>query len=251
MTAQGRARYHIRLLGTWGLTESGSPVSIPSSGRRLVAFVGLNGSVSRPHTAGTLWPDVAEQRAHGNLRSAVWRVARAAPHLLVTNADGLGLDPAATVDVQTVRDMFARFLYEDPDDEFDYRDWSDSLISDLLPGWNDDWVIVERERLRQMRIHALESLAHRLGSQQRYAEGMEVAMAAVAAAPLRESAHREVIRIHIAEGNMADALQQFEVCAQLLRSDLGLEPSDRMIDLMQPVLDETYVRVPRSDDHSA
>ena len=46
-----------------------------------------------------------------------------------------------------------------------------------------------------------------------------------------------VIRLHLAEGNVAEALRQFEVCAQLLRSDLGLEPSDLMVDLMQPVLD--------------
>jgi hypothetical protein len=43
--------------------------------------------------------------------------------------------------------------------------------------------------------------------------------------------------LHLAEGNVAEALRQFEVCAQLLRSDLGLEPSDLMVDLMQPVLE--------------
>jgi hypothetical protein len=46
-----------------------------------------------------------------------------------------------------------------------------------------------------------------------------------------------VIRIHLAEGNLAEALRQFEVCAQLLRQDLGLEPSELMIDLMRPVID--------------
>ena len=228
--------YHVTLFGTWRLTRDGESISMPSSAQRLVAFVCLNDSPSRSYAAGTLWSEVTEQRAHASMRSAVWRVARAAPGLLVTQDDRLCNGPGVTMDVQDLRDIFVRFL-DNPGDDFDYSQWSDALTGDLLPGWYDDWVLVERERLRQMRIHALESIARRLGNQHRYAEGIEVGMAAVAVAPLRESAHREVIRIHLAEGNVAEALRQFEVCAQLLRSDLGLEPSDQMLDLMQPVLD--------------
>ena len=127
-------------------------------------------------------------------------------------------------------------MVDAPDDPVDLDAWWPWLNGDLLPGWYDDWVLVDRERLRQMRVHALESMARGLGEQHRYAEAIEVGMAAVAAAPLRESAHREVIRIHLAEGNVSEALRQFEVCAQLLRADLGLQPSERMIDLMQSVV---------------
>ena len=228
--------YEVTLFGTWRLSRDGMALSIPSSAQRLVAFVSLNDSPSRSFAAGTLWPEVTEHRAHASLRSAVWRVAKNAPGLLVARDDRLALADGVTVDVQALRDIFVRFL-DDPGDDFDYSRWSESLTGDLLPGWYDDWVLVERERLRQMRIHALESMARRLGRAHRYAEGIEVGMAAVAVAPLRESAHREVIRIHLAEGNVAEALRQFEVCAQLLRADLGLEPSEQMIDLMQPVLE--------------
>jgi DNA-binding SARP family transcriptional activator len=228
--------YRLNLCGTWRLSQDGRVVAMPSSAQRLVAFVSLNESMSRAFAAGTLWPEVTEQRAHASLRSAAWRASRTAPGLLVAQGDRLGLGDDVAVDVQELRSIFARML-DDPDKDFDLSAWSDALTGDLLPGWYDDWVLVERERLRQMRIHVLESIARRLGDRHRYAEGIEVGMAAVAIAPLRESAHREVIRLHLAEGNVAEALRQFEVCAQLLRSDLGLEPSDLMIDLMQPVLD--------------
>jgi DNA-binding SARP family transcriptional activator len=227
----------LRLCGSWKLTSDGQPVSMPSSAQRLVAFVSLNESVSRSFAAGTLWPDVTEQRAHASLRSAAWRATRGAPGLLVTEGDRLSVSDDVEVDAHQLRGIFSQLLVASDDHCFDDLDWAEILAGDLLPGWYDDWVLVERERLRQMRIHVVESLAHKLGSQGRYAEGIEVGMAAVAMAPLRESAHREVIRLHLAEGNVAEALRQFEVCAQLLRSDLGLEPSDLMVDLMQPVLE--------------
>jgi DNA-binding SARP family transcriptional activator len=228
--------YRVTLCGTWRLTRDGELLSMPASAQRLVAFVSLNESLSRSYAAGTLWPDVTEQRAHASLRSATWRASRTAPRLLVPQGDRLSLGEDVEVDVRELRSIFSR-LHDETEAQFEYSECADALTGDLLPGWYDDWVLVERERLRQMRIHMLESIAHRLGEQHRYAEGIEVGMAAVAMAPLRESAHREVIRLHLAEGNVAEALRQFEVCAQLLRSDLGLEPSELMIDLMQPVLE--------------
>jgi DNA-binding SARP family transcriptional activator len=62
--------------------------------------------------------------------------------------------------------------------------------SDLLPGWYEEWVIFERERLRQRLLHAMESLVRRLISHNRLADAVQVAVTAVGVEPLRESAQR-------------------------------------------------------------
>jgi DNA-binding SARP family transcriptional activator len=66
----------------------------------------------------------------------------------------------------------------------------------LFPGWYDDWVLLERERLRRLRLHALEVLADKLVREGRYGEAVQATYAAVRTEPLRESAHRAVVRVH-------------------------------------------------------
>jgi DNA-binding SARP family transcriptional activator len=243
-----RPGFNLTLLGGWQLSRGHEVLRIPASAQRLIAFVSLNDHVSRAYVAGTLWPEVSEQHAHGSLRSTIWRTSRSCPGLLIINGETLAVADEVGVDVRELRRLFTGMLSSTRDGtanpgSADGRplpkitalpDW---LWGDLLPGWYDDWVMLERERLRQMRVHALEAMARTLAEQGLFAEALEVGMAAVGVAPLRESAHREVIRIHLAEGNLAEALRQFEVCAQLLRSDLGLEPSELMIDLMRPVVE--------------
>jgi DNA-binding SARP family transcriptional activator len=106
---------------------------------------------------------------------------------------------------------------------------------DLLPGWYEDWVLVERERHRQLRLHALEAICHHLTDLGRYALALEAGMAAVACEPLRESAQREVIRLHVAEGNTVEALRQYRSYARLLADELGARPSPSMDRLLHGV----------------
>ena len=54
---------------------------------------------------------------------------------------------------------------------------------------------------------------------------MEAALLAVAAEPLRESAHRALLQAHIAEGNMGEALRDYGRYRDLLRRELGVAPS--------------------------
>ncbi len=103
-------------------------------------------------------------------------------------------------------------------------DWS-SAVADLLPGWYDDWVIFERERLRQRMLHALEVLSCRLRATGRYGEAVKAAMDAVAVEPLRESAQRVLAEAHIAEGNYIEARRTFMTYRDLTRRELGVEPS--------------------------
>jgi DNA-binding SARP family transcriptional activator len=106
------------------------------------------------------------------------------------------------------------------------------LRGELLPGWYDDWVLLERERLRQLRMHALEAMADRLMAAGRCGDAVQAAYVAMQAEPLRESAHRTLIRVHLAEGNLIEAVHAYESFRALLADELGVAPSQLMRDLV-------------------
>jgi DNA-binding SARP family transcriptional activator len=110
------------------------------------------------------------------------------------------------------------------------------LMLDLLPDWCDEWLLVERERFRNIRIHALETLCERLTAAGRYDLAVESGLAAAAAEPLRESAHRCLIKAHLAEGNRSEAIRQYRRLCELLRSELDVGPPEDLTLLMRSVL---------------
>jgi SARP family transcriptional regulator, regulator of embCAB operon len=103
-----------------------------------------------------------------------------------------------------------------------------ALSADLLPDWYEDWALIEAEDWRQLRLHALDALTERLIAQGRYADATSAALAAVKAEPLRETSHAALIRVHLAEGNRAEALAAFERYRALLQAELGVAPSTRL-----------------------
>jgi DNA-binding SARP family transcriptional activator len=111
-------------------------------------------------------------------------------------------------------------------------------IGELLPGWYDDWVLFERERVRQLHLHILEAVAEALSASGRFGVALEAGLRAVQVDPLRESAHRLVMEIHLAEGNIWEALRRYEECSRLLWKELRVAPSGRMRELVQAVTEQ-------------
>ncbi len=108
-----------------------------------------------------------------------------------------------------------------PDTPADHRPEVGLLGADILPGWTAAWIAVERERFRQIRLHALEELSLRLTAAARYEDAIEIAQSAVRTAPSRESARRVLIEAHLAQGNIAAAVAQYDEYQELLRSSVG------------------------------
>ena len=104
---------------------------------------------------------------------------------------------------------------------------------DLLPGWYDDWVIFERERIRQRLLHAVEALSRRLVETDRFAEAVDAAVSAVSADPLRESANRVLMEAHLAEGNLIEAHRTYKRYRDTVRRELGVEPGEQLTSLLQ------------------
>jgi DNA-binding SARP family transcriptional activator len=198
--------------------------------QRLLAFLALQGPAPRCAVLGTLWPDVTESLGRGSLRTAMWRLHVGAPRLIQALGDMLVLRPDAQVDIHALN-YSAQVILGQASQAPVGRVVLDAR-GDLLPGWHDDWVIFERERLRQLRLHALDALAGQLTVRGRYAEALEAAMESTRIEPLRESANRMIIAIHLAEDNVAEALRHYGLFRDLLGAELGIEPSARLTSML-------------------
>jgi DNA-binding SARP family transcriptional activator len=223
----------LRLLGGFELRRDGRPRSLPLSAQRVAAFVALHpGPVQRIYVAASLWPDSREDRAHASLRTALWRLGRVGGPVLTATATQVAVAPTTAVDVHEAAARAKRLVRgTGPPDPNDLARLCD--VGEVLPDWYDEWVLFERERFNQLRLHALESLCEECVRRGRFGEASEAGLAAVAAEPLRESAHRAVIASHLAEGNPADAIRHFNLYRALAQDRLGLEPSARMLDLVR------------------
>jgi DNA-binding SARP family transcriptional activator len=222
------------MLGGFRLSVDRDEVVLPTGGQRLVALVALRGRVSRSRLAGTLWPDTNEDRAMASLRTGLWRVNRVAGRLIACTAGTVGLGVGVDVDVYPVmRDARAALRAGLSTSVGDIVE-KIADIGELLPEWEDEWLIADRERLRQMRLHVLEVAAERLTHSGQHGLALEAAMAALRIDMLRESAHRIVIKIHMAEGNIAEARRAYDRCHQLLLQELGLEPAAATAEILTP-----------------
>ncbi|MFL6139698.1 MAG: BTAD domain-containing putative transcriptional regulator [Frankiaceae bacterium] len=196
---------------------------MPQAAQRLVAYVALQGGAHRSQVAGMLWPEVNDAHADGSLRSTMWRVNKQVPHLLRDVGGTLVLGADVTVDIVEFTTNARRLTTTS--NVMAQQEMLAHRGGELLPGWYDDWVVFERERLRQLRLHALDALADRLCDLGRYADALDIALEAVSSEPLRESAHRTIVRIHIAEGNAVEAVRAYRTCRRLLAAELGVAPS--------------------------
>jgi DNA-binding SARP family transcriptional activator len=218
----------LTLLGGFELICDGAPVAMPLSAQRVIAFLALSGRPqARAYVAGRLWTRTSEARAASAMRTAVWR-AGVQGVVLRCDAGALALNAAVEVDVDTLARHAGAVIGGDVEDADLDRLMVLRDAGELLPGWYDDWVLVEQERVRQLRVNALERLCHALSAAGRHADAAQVGLAAIACDPLRESAHRALVAAHLAHGNAADALRQYAICRDLLARDLGLAPSAQL-----------------------
>jgi DNA-binding SARP family transcriptional activator len=230
-------RLEIQLMGRFRLSTGLTSLALPTSATRVVAFLALHPvGHQRSHVAGQLWPDVTEQRARANLRNAVWKTNLAADGLVEGDTETIRLRENVVVDIARLRTT-ARELLE-RSGPIDDPISPDIFAEEMLLGWDDDWALFERERIKQLCLHALESLSLLQLEAGAPAAAIDAALLAVRLEPLRESAHRAISRAHLAEGNVAQALRQFDTYRKLVRDELDLLPSaayHQLLGLRPPV----------------
>ena len=227
----------LSLLGGFELRCTGRDVAVARSGQRLLALLALQARpLERCWVAGTLWLDATEERAGASLRSALWRLPQPGGTAVVeATTTHLRLARDLAVDVQELTGLAQGLELPTARAGDDHLDPS-VLASDLLPDWYEDWVVLERERYRQLRLHALEALSARLTEAGRFGAAVQAGLAAVAGEPLRESAHRTLIQAHLAEGNPGEAVRQYHLYRRLLATELAIDPSPAIRGMVQPLL---------------
>ncbi len=260
----GTPYLHIRLLGPIEVTlragapypgtaedrgqaESDAVVPAPSSptARSLLAYLILHHDrrIPRDRLLGLFWPERADIRARRALSHALWQIRQAlgpAADRLVTEGDAVAFAMQADdwLDVETFEEQVCKYTSRQVSNALP----SHSLVSlstcllelseavaiyrsDFLVDIYDDWALVERERLRELYLRALEQLIalhKQRGDDER---ALNYAQRLAATDPLREAAHRELMRIYHLLGRTRAALQQFHVIRDLLADELSVEPS--------------------------
>ena len=225
----------LTLLGGFGLYVGCETVALSHAPQRLLALLALNGpTLRRGYVAGLLWGDSTETRANGSLRSALWKLRVDGLRVVAAHGDSLMLAPDIDVDVKRVTSLarevvvggFAAetFALLEPD-----------FSAELLPGWHDEWVVGARERHRQLSLHALETLCEHLTRIGSYGAAVLAGLAAVDREPLRESAHRALIKVHLAEGNAGEAIRRYRQYETIAARDLGVGPSAMMRSLLSEI----------------
>jgi DNA-binding SARP family transcriptional activator len=222
----------LSLLGGFELRQAGRVVRLPLSAQRLLVFVALQEHpVRRAYVAGQMWTESTQEHANASLRTTLWRL-REPGRLLERRGGEIQLGPDLAVDARELAARAERALAHRTTDD-DVRRLTHA--GDLLPDWYDDWLVVERERIRQLRLNALEAICADFAARGRFAAALDAGLAAVTAEPLRESAHRAVIDIHLARGNAAEGLRQYHLYRRLLRDELQLVPSPAMRALVESI----------------
>lgn len=229
MATRHQGMASLELLGCWRLVVDGDVLAIPGRDQRVIAAVALLDPRPRSLLAELLWPDVSHAHACANLRVNLSDIRRRYPDLLASS-DPLALAPTVAVDV-----AFARILptiIEHGASRSQLWEWLEfSRRAELLPGWFDSWLEFEQERVRQVRLVALEGLGRQfldIGD----AEGAHAAAAiALADEPWRETSYELLMRAYLLEGNRALALRVYESARSKLLRELDVEPAPMLTSL--------------------
>lgn len=223
----------ISLLGCWRLHDGEQPVSVGSREERVTALLALRGPQTRIAIAGTLWPDSTESRARANLRTSLQRLRGIGGGLVATTRTALALSSNVTVDVWDLADCLD---HVERGRDVSAAQAPEVLAAlegpDLLPGWYDDWVLFERERLHHRRIRALDKLGRDLLDGGQVTLAVRVAEEALALEPLLESSATLLVRAHLASGNHSAAVSEFDRYRQRLVKELGITPGRTLTELM-------------------
>jgi TolB-like protein len=238
------AGLHIALLGGLDITggEASARASLTRKSRALVAYLALRGAggQSREKLADLLWGNSAEEQARANLRQTLSLLRKAlngdGAGYLVTDGDQISL-AGADIDLDVAN--FERLVDEATPDAL--KRAAALYKGDLLDGFSlkedsfEAWARAERERLRLRASDALTKLiAHcdEVGDTERC---VETAARLLTLDPLREAAHRILMRAYAAQGRQASALKQFENCRDILKRELGVEPEPETVALYRDI----------------
>src|SRR6266851_1473061 len=240
---------HIRLLGDFSLIYSDQQVTSLNITRlrSLLAYLVLHRDVpqQRQHLAFLFWPDATEAQARNNLRQLLHQLRQALPaveQFLTADTHMLHWHPVTPchLDVaefeQTLTLADAATRHNDQHALQAALEQADSLYrGELLPGCYDEWILPERERLRQRHLQVLEHLLRLFEGRGDHVTAIRYAQRLLALDPLSEDLYRHLMRLFALNNDRASALHVYHTCVTTLQRELGVDPD--------PATREAYERL--------
>jgi DNA-binding SARP family transcriptional activator len=233
----------IYTFGGLRIERDGQPVQLsPKKARDLLAYLITFRDRSHPRAvlAGTLWPDLPETKARRRLSDTLWRIRDALGDYVETDRERIWLNTDAIhwLDV----DVFERWLQEmegtakSGDAHLpDLASFTQLYLGPFLDGLYDDWVLLERERLRERWLVLLEQLAESYRAAHQPEAAIEAARALLQADPWHEPGVRLLMALLSDRGRAGEALQVYlDLCASL-QTDLGIAPTAETTELYRAV----------------
>jgi DNA-binding SARP family transcriptional activator len=225
---------HLDLLGGFELRLGARRLDLPCAGERLLAFLALaTRRLNRGYVAGKLWSGGTDASTQHCLRSTLWRLQRAAAGVRLIDVSRSHLLLADHVDVDVRRQVAVAKGLLAGGGAGGARANEALLEGELLPDWYEDWVLLERERLAQLRLHALSALAERLAGGGHYGDAVEASFAALRNDPLCERAHEMLISAYLASGSRVEAIRHYNSYSKLVREKFDLTPSTTIRSLIE------------------
>ena len=210
--------------------------------------------------ANLLWGEFEQDRARKSLNTTVWRLRTAMndsvhepddAYIVSTSLGELEFNPQSHywLDVQAfeqpVQHILSKALPIVTTEEITSLDQCAQLYQgDLLEGFYQEWVLQERERLRCLYLACLYYLMQYYHCQGESEKGLVYGLKILHLEPLREEVHREVMRLYLAGGQRALAIRQYELCCQVLASELGILPMPETQSLYLQIKDFSSLHSP-------
>ena len=219
----------IRLLGQFDVHLDKKRILIPTRlGQSLLAYLALTAGTShrREKLAGTFWPDTSDEGARRNLRQELWRIRKALSTQQNREVDYLLADEF-TVTFNRKTEYWLDVAQVERSDA-DLESLSRNLAfyqGEFLPGFYEDWVMLERERLQSVFDTKMEKLLEQLIVTEHWTAVQEQAERWLTLGNTPEPAFRALMLASGARGDMAKVSSIFQRCVADLKDQFGVEPS--------------------------
>lgn len=239
----------IRLFGGFHISQDEeSTADLSGRLQALLAYILLqpNRSASRQQIAFALWPESADSQARTNLRRLLLLLRRALPQtddLLDISASALTWRPQQPVCVDVLAFEEGLATANGPDCRATLAAAVEHYSGDLLPDCYDEWILPQRERLRNAYAQALSQLARLAENERDYPAAIAYARRLLRQDPLHEAGYRRLMRLQALTGDRAGALQSYHTCATLLHRELGVDPG--------PETQQLYIQLLQQEGSSA
>ena len=242
------------LLGLPRLEYDGQPIKIARrKAAALAAFLALaDHRQSRETVADLLWPELDRDHGRSALRSTLRSLTTLIPfEWIEADRASLRLKPEAIwVDVRAFSGLLAESATHghSSDSVCDqcvtlYRQAIALYQADFMQGFTlddsvdyDDWQMEQREWLRRELADLLRRLAAYYADQHQYDQAIKLAQQWLAADPLHEPAHRQLMELYAANGQRSEALRQYKQAVELLDAELATPPEDETTRLYESLL---------------